>query len=133
MREEGITGARQRITYSFDRRTRSPLRRICLPPGLLSGLGIGSLLCGLDGVVTASPAAPSSPFLFEEEVSSAEDAAKFFLRGIWKSSMIVVGFENKWVLLFVGDFQFKCNVIGCGTNTSLDIYAMVCALSRERS
>jgi len=69
----------QYTTYSFDKRTRSPLRRIFLPPGLLSGLDIivGSLLFDLDGVIAMSPAAPSSPLVCDEEAvaAAADDEA----------------------------------------------------------
>jgi len=33
--------------------------------------------------------------------------------------MIVEVFANKGVVLYVGDIQFKCNVIGCGAVVSL--------------
>jgi len=131
LRGGGIASATQHTTYSFDKRTRSPLRRIFLPPGLLSGLDIiGSLLFDLDGVVAMSPAAPSSPLVCDEEAVAAADdeaaaaggGAKFFLRGIWNSSMIVAVFANKGVVLYVGDIQFKCSVIGCGAVVSLGYY-----------
>ena len=58
---------------------------------------------GVDGAVTMSPAAPSPSLpLFDgeagaaadDEAALAGDDAKFFLRGIWNSSMVVIGFEN---------------------------------------
>ena len=33
--------------------------------------------------------------------------------------MFVAVFANKGVVLYVGDIQFKCNVIGCGAVVSL--------------
>jgi hypothetical protein len=74
---------------------------------------MSSLRFDLDGVVAVPP---SSPLLFRieevaaDEPATAGDGAKFFLRGIWNSSMILVAFANKRVVS--GMLQVACSVIG---------------------